>query len=205
MYLPLSLSLSLSLWQAGGTPIKSMLGNWAEQLGCAEATHQTDILSISEEEQESLCVVWGHRGYGLHSQPEFLSKKRIYYATLLREPISRVVSQYMFHVFENTHLFPRFGGEGMVSEHLDFMSFFKNVRHENRGDPWHPSDSPMTKQLCCWFSIYQTDRRLNPCGAVATRATLDCAKKNLDAFVMVRLRCVVYCRALRLSFLASFH
>ena len=164
----------LHIPKAGGSSIKGMIIEWSRLVGCASAGHRTDVLALTPALQESMCIAWGHRGYGLHQQPRWRATKEVRYMTFLREPLARAVSEFEWLSRDE---FPT------------FTSFFRGVRKDVAVSPWKIDGSPNVQQLCCWYT-YHTDwveeRSQTHCGP-STEETLECAKANLNTFVMVGL------------------
>jgi hypothetical protein len=108
--------------KAGGSSIRRLVWRWADRLGCAHAGQIVDVLDLSAEEQEPICMVSGHRGYGLHKQPEWQSKKRVLYFTIIRDPIARAISEFGYSHFSGK-----------------FIDYFRKNRHDDRSNPWKPT------------------------------------------------------------------
>ena len=122
--------------KAGGSSIKRLVWKWADRLGCASAGHLVDVLDLSAEEQEPICMVWGHRGYGLHKQPEWQSKKRVLYFTIIRDPIAHALSKFGW-LWKQRKL--RTDAEyAKAIAPGKFIDYFRNNRRDKRSSPWKP-------------------------------------------------------------------
>ena len=122
--------------KAGGSSIKRLVWKWADRLGCACAGHIVDVLDLSAEEQEPICMVWGHRGYGLHKQPEWQSKKRVLYFTIIRDPIAHALSKFGW-LWKQRNL--RTDAEyAKAIAPGKFIDYFRNNRRDKRSSPWKP-------------------------------------------------------------------
>jgi hypothetical protein len=125
--------------------VKFTLVRFADWLGCAQADHTTDVLALDTATQDSLCIIWGHRGHGLHQQPQWTSRKTMKYFTILRDPFSRVVSTYEFeHRGKYDH------------EHESFRDFFTSFPQQSTVTPWRVAGSPYCQTLCCWATDGRT-------------------------------------------------
>ena len=122
--------------KAGGSSIKRLVWKWADRLGCACAGHIVDVLDLSAEEQEPICMVWGHRGYGLHKQPEWQSKKRVLYFTIIRDPIARAISEFGYQQIRKLRTDAEYA---KAIEPGKFINYFRNNRRGTHSSPWKPT------------------------------------------------------------------
>ena len=123
--------------KAGGSSIKRLVWKWADRLGCAHAGQIVDVLDLSAEEQEPICMVSGHRGYGLHKQPEWQSKKRVLYFTIIRDPIAHALSKFGW-LWKQRKL--RTDAEyAKAIEPGKFIDYFRNNRRSVPSSPWKPT------------------------------------------------------------------
>jgi hypothetical protein len=162
--------------------MKHVLIEWAKHLGCKEAGNMDRLLKWSKRQQDTLCGVWAHRGYGIHQQVGWKTEKPVRYFSMLRDPIARLVSQYGYR-YTNKHDKSQHGWKDSGDP---FMSFARSVGRGRHGEPFHSADSPNCKQLCCWWlDGYGNNDFPDACGFDTTHATLTCAKKRVDSIVMV--------------------
>ena len=122
--------------KAGGSSVKRLVWKWADRLGCACAGHIVDVLDLSAEEQEPICMVWGHRGYGLHKQPEWQSKKRVLYFTIIRDPIARAISEFGYQQIRKLRTDAEYA---KAIEPGKFINYFRNNRRGTHSSPWKPT------------------------------------------------------------------
>eukprot|EP00011_Vannellida_sp_DIVA3-517-6-12_P005136 CAMPEP_0114607846 /NCGR_PEP_ID=MMETSP0168-20121206/2273_1 /TAXON_ID=95228 ORGANISM="Vannella sp., Strain DIVA3 517/6/12" /NCGR_SAMPLE_ID=MMETSP0168 /ASSEMBLY_ACC=CAM_ASM_000044 /LENGTH=465 /DNA_ID=CAMNT_0001818725 /DNA_START=31 /DNA_END=1425 /DNA_ORIENTATION=- len=110
-------------------------------------------------------AIYGHFSFGIHSL--FPPPTEYCYVTLLREPVSRIVSLYYYI----QHFYPDVKNGRSLSE---FMSPFRDFQYHNK-------DNGMTRALCgyeAWLAPFKGVRREH----------LLCAKKNLrDYFSLILL------------------
>ena len=162
--------------KAAGSVVKMVIIEWANHNKMKVAGHGDDFLSMSREEQTKYMAIWGHRGYGLHLQPGFKTKKHIKYFTFLRDPLARVISQYEFHQ----------AGRNPSKKKTPFIKWFHQTRKKDKASPWHVSNNPNVRQLCCWWSPYGEQHPNESCPA--SEKTLQCAKKNVEEMIMVGIQ-----------------
>ena len=72
---------------------------------------------------------------------------------------------------------------------MDLGEWFTTTRSNDPFSPWHVTDNPNVRQLCCWWMPFEDTLGAAPHteACPSSRVTLECAKKNLDTFVSVGL------------------
>ena len=163
--------------KAAGSVVKMVIIEWANHKKMKVAGHNDDFLSMSRKEQTKHMAIWGHRGYGLHRQRGFKTNKRIKYFTFLRDPLARVISQYEYHWAEPAR-------KGLTKE--PFIKWFHKTRKNDKANPWHVSNNPNVRQLCCWWS--PNGKQHPPERCPPSEKTLQCAKKHVEQMVMVGIQ-----------------
>ena len=168
--------------KSAGSVVRTVITEWANHNKMKVAGHEDDFLSMSREEQTKHMAIWGHRGYGLHLQPGFKTKKHIKYFTFLRDPLARIISQYEFHCADPARQikWKKTGYKG------HFMRWFLNDRKKDKANPWHISNNPNVRQLCCWWS--PNGKQHPPERCPPSEKTLQCAKKNVEEMIMVGIQ-----------------
>jgi hypothetical protein len=187
--------------KAGGSTVKVLLRDWAAATRRTISGNSVDFLQLQLPQQNALSAEWGHRGFGLHRQPEFRNKRRaVAYFTVLREPRARIVSQYHFALQRKAAVDK---GRGWAPPPPSFRRWFREERASSAEDPWHPSDNPNVRQICCWWTPFAHAGRRAHEECPPSEATLACAKRNLARFavvgIMEEMDAVVEMLALRLG------
>lgn len=157
--------------------------------------------------QEKVYVIAGHRGFGIHDQLGFKipvelydrrspastpSERQLKYFTILREPISRTISQYFYWKSRaeekaqgNSFHFDE--GEEYFSANITFQEWLEHFKSKSNS-PWKANNNPVTYQM----SHYWTPPRFAMERALVEdrRRRIDyndliTAKSNLDSFAAV--------------------
>lgn len=169
--------------KAGGSTVKVLLRDWASASLRTIAGNAVDFLSMTLAEQNAQSAAWGHRGFGLHRQGDFHNKRRaVAYFTVLREPRARIVSQYHFALQRKAEVEK---SRSWAPPDPTFASWFAAERSMSPEDPWHPSDNPNVRQICCWWTPFARGSRRAHEDCAPSQDTLECAKRNLERFAVV--------------------
>lgn len=144
------------------------------------AVHPGQFLSLPQESQNRYSAVFGHFGYGLHKLEGWKlppALRRPAYATMLRHPVSRIVSQFQFETGR-----PRTPTEATTAD--DVLIWLQSLTaNRDNHTVWSAHSNPVTQQLCCASRVDAaaiTGSELELCtGDSVSAATLECAKQNL--------------------------
>lgn len=201
--------------RTAGVVLQKMLRRWSRRYAHRVAEHLDDVLAKSAPEQLALRAIWGHRGFGIQRQPGFYglqtqhggSPRDIEYFALFRDPVARIVSQFERRVRKSGRL-------GQMN--ASFLEWFATEREDLTTSPWHAKGNPVVRQMCCWWtpfkghvlSTWSIDKEdVRKAGTIRqhedcfpSEKVLQCAKANVERFVVVGLTSNVQSAVDRLSY-----
>lgn len=163
--------------KAGGSTLKRLLIAWCTLQNKDLYGHSDSFLELPAEAQQAACGKWGHMGWGMHTNPLWKGRDDvpIRYITVLRDPVPRMVSQYYFEQQANV----KFNRPTLTIE--DWWGH----EHDVSNRPWSVTQNPNIQQLCCYWDDF--DHVAND-ECPPTRATLECAKRNLATFTVIGIQ-----------------
>jgi len=180
-----SLVIYLHVPKAAGSTLENKLFKAeARKKGLFVNKHEEDFLNRTRDDQQRFSFIVGHRGYGVHQQPSFRvdGKKKLFYFTVVREPVSRVLSHYHYSKRAALENFGPNSTQYLQLKDLDLMSWFLTFR-ERFNSPWKADNNPNVFQFSRYWSPFNRTKVMTP----MTRDDLERAKWNLSKFAVVGL------------------
>ncbi|KAL6048181.1 hypothetical protein QOT17_021215 [Balamuthia mandrillaris] len=152
--------------KTAGSSFKQLLSYLCDESGgIVHHVERFEFLGWSAEKQNSFCGLYGHFGIGIAEQEEWKVDKPAAYVTFLRDPVSRMVSQYNYGSNRN----PKY-------RNLTLDQFITAKEKEQLFGPWS-CINPATGQLSRFWHA-EEDELHEP---LPTREDLRRAKARLTA------------------------
>ncbi len=160
------------LAKSGGSTLHTIIDKQYQKVEHFISRGPKDIKKLMNlSTKEKLGVIRGHMNFGIH---DFLPKPSIY-ITMLREPVSRVISHYYYSKRQPGH----FLYEEIVHRKMSLENFIFSTTENDNGQ---------TRALAGISDVYSDLKKeqIFPFGECNSRV-LETAKKNLNVFAVVGL------------------
>jgi hypothetical protein len=151
------------------------------------AINPTAFLDLDQASQARYAAVHGHLGYGIQHDKRWKLDGLLTpaYATVLRDPVDRLVSQFLYEKESPMRLswgakLPPRGATPTAADlfaWLDEMIAVPGRRTDH--SMWSAHRNPMTQQMCCWGADGIRGELEQCTGPAVTEDTLSCAKNHL--------------------------